>query len=87
MGSKEQEIYISDIEQLQDQAVRFIGGIEKSNGVEDAKIRLGSSFHQLKIALNCNLFNKDPFLLITYHKKRYMLYNPSFVMTINKTPQ
>ena len=32
---------ISDIEQLQDQAVRFIAGIKRKNGVEDAKTRLG----------------------------------------------
>ena len=32
---------ISDIEQLQDQAVRFIAGIKGRDGVEDAKTRLG----------------------------------------------
>ena len=32
---------ISDIEQLQNQAVRFIAGIKERNGVEDAKTRLG----------------------------------------------
>ena len=31
---------ISDIEQLQDQAVRFIAGIKGMDGVEDAKTRL-----------------------------------------------
>ena len=32
---------ISDIEQFQDQAVRFIAGIKGRDGVEDAKTRLG----------------------------------------------
>ena len=32
---------ISDIEQLQDQAVQFIAGIKGRDGVEDAKTRLG----------------------------------------------
>ena len=32
---------ISDIEQLQDQAVRFIAGIKGRDGVEDAKTKLG----------------------------------------------
>ena len=32
---------ISDIEQLQDQAVRFISGIKGRDGVKDAKTRLG----------------------------------------------
>ena len=32
---------MSDIEQLQDQAVRFIAGIKGRDGVEDAKTRLG----------------------------------------------
>ena len=32
---------ISDIEQLQDQAVRFVAGIKGRDGVEDAKTRLG----------------------------------------------
>ena len=32
---------LSDIEQLQDQAVRFIDGIKGCDGVENAKIRLG----------------------------------------------
>ena len=31
----------SDIEQIQDQAVRFIAGIKGRDGVEDAKTRLG----------------------------------------------
>ena len=32
---------ISDIQQLQDQAVQFIAGIKGRDGVEDAKTRLG----------------------------------------------
>ena len=32
---------MSDMEQLQDQSVRFIAGIKGRDGVEDAKTRLG----------------------------------------------
>ena len=76
---------ISDIKQLQDQAVRFMASIKGRDGVKNSKTSLGLLLHKRKrdqwLRLLMRIFAKEEHHSSLFESYNEIMYQPATVMT------